>query len=56
MKKVFACLMMAILLLGCLSALADGPVTITFWDENAGPNRTPYYALISLKMLLKIYF
>ncbi|MBR1708032.1 MAG: sugar ABC transporter substrate-binding protein, partial [Clostridia bacterium] len=43
MKKVFACLMMAVLLLGCLSALADGPVTITFWDENAGPNRTPYY-------------
>jgi multiple sugar transport system substrate-binding protein len=23
---------------------STGPVTITFWDENAGPTRTPYYS------------
>jgi multiple sugar transport system substrate-binding protein len=27
----------------------DGPITITFWDDNAGPNRTPYYQEIFKK-------
>jgi multiple sugar transport system substrate-binding protein len=47
MKKAFYGLML-ILLSGVLlsTVFAKGPATktkITFWDENAGPNRTPYY-------------
>lgn len=28
---------------GSTSSKSSSPVTITFWDENAGPTRTPYY-------------
>ncbi|OXM86740.1 ABC transporter substrate-binding protein [Paenibacillus rigui] len=28
---------------GSDAASKDGKVTITFWDDNAGPNRTPFY-------------
>lgn len=45
MKKVFYVLVVT--MLSCLlltSVFAEPAVTkITFWDENAGPNRTPYY-------------
>lgn len=33
----------ALALAGCSSGPADGKVTITFWDNNGGPGRTPIY-------------
>lgn len=46
MKKVFYLLFMVMLtgvLLSSVVAKGSGTTKITFWDENAGPNRTPYY-------------
>jgi multiple sugar transport system substrate-binding protein len=46
MKKVFYVLLSVILtgvLLSSVFAKEPSNTKITFWDENAGPNRTPYY-------------
>ncbi|HYH02558.1 MAG TPA: extracellular solute-binding protein, partial [Bacillota bacterium] len=43
MLRKTALLLVAILLVSAtVSFAAPSKVTITFWDENAGPNRTPY--------------
>lgn len=46
MKKIIYGVFMVILsgiLMTSVFGKGPNPVKITFWDENAGPNRTPYY-------------
>ena len=34
---------LALVLSACSAGGQDGPTTITFWDNNGGPGRTPIY-------------